>query len=110
NWALTYFLVSSAVEAAKVPAYVCVKDAEGLGVLTAWAAGKFGGDSVGAFIRKSGIEDRVKTRKLVIPGKAARIKGELEDALNLEWEIVVGPKETTGIAAFLPEFAKQLRG
>ncbi|MCK4221291.1 MAG: acetyl-CoA decarbonylase/synthase complex subunit gamma, partial [Dehalococcoidia bacterium] len=66
--------------------------------------------SVGAFIRKSGIEDRVKTRKLVIPGKAARIKGELEDALNLEWEIVVGPKETTGIAAFLPEFAKQLRG
>ncbi|MBE9513624.1 MAG: acetyl-CoA decarbonylase/synthase complex subunit gamma [Chloroflexi bacterium] len=109
NWALTYFLVSSAVEAAKVPAYVCVKDAEGLGVLTAWAAGKFGGDSVGAFIRKSGIEDRVKTRKLVIPGKAARIKGELEDALNLEWEIVVGPKETTGIAAFLPEFAKQLR-
>ena len=110
NWALTYFLVSSAVETTKVPAYVCVKDAEGLGVLTGWAAGKFGGDSVGAFIKKCGIEDRVKHRKLVIPGKVARIKGELEDALNLEWEIIVGPKETTGIGAYLPGFAKQLKG
>ncbi len=110
NWALTYFLVSSAVEATKVPAYVCVKDSEGLGVLTAWAAGKFGGDSVGAFIKKCGVADRVKHRKLIIPGKAARIKGELEDALNLEWEITVGPKETTGLGKFLPEFAKKLKG
>ena len=110
NWALTYFLVSSAVEATKVPAYICVKDAEGLGVLTAWAAGKFSGDSVGTFIKKCGVGDRVKHRKLVIPGKVARIKGELEDALNLEWEIIVGPKETTGIGAFLPAFAKQLKG
>jgi len=109
NWALTYFLVSSAVEATKVPSYVCVKDAEGLGVLTAWAAGKFSGDSVGAFIKKCGIEDKVKTRKLIIPGRVARIKGELEDALNLEWEIIVGPKETTGIGAFLPEYAKSLK-
>jgi acetyl-CoA decarbonylase/synthase complex subunit gamma len=110
NWALTYFLVSSAVEATKVPVYVCVKDAEGLGVLTAWAAGKFSGDSVGTFIKKCGIEDKVKHRKIVIPGKVARIKGELEDALNLEWEVIIGPRETTGIAAFLPGFAKQLKG
>jgi len=110
NWALTYFLVSSAVEATKVPAYVCVKDAEGLGVLTAWAAGKFSGDSVGAFVKKCGIEDKVKHRKLVIPGKVARIKGELEDALNLEWEVIIGPRETTGIGAFLPGFTKQLKG
>ena len=110
NWALTYFLVSSAVEATKVPAYVCVKDAEGLGVLTAWAAGKFSGDSVGTFIKKCGIEDKVKHRKLIIPGKVARIKGELEDALDLKWEIIIGPRETTGIGAFLPGFAKQLKG
>jgi len=109
NWALTYFLVSSAVEATKVPAYICVKDAEGLGVLTAWAAGKFSGDSVGAFIKKCGIEDKVKHRKIIIPGKVARIKGELEDALNLEWGVIIGPRETTGIAAFLPGFAKQLK-
>jgi len=109
NWALTYFLVSSAVEATKVPAYICVKDAEGLGVLTAWAAGKFSGDSVGTFIKKCGIGDKVKHRKLVIPGKVARIKGELEDALDLKWEIIIGPRETTGIGAFLPGLAKQLK-
>ncbi|MBE0431553.1 MAG: acetyl-CoA decarbonylase/synthase complex subunit gamma [Dehalococcoidia bacterium] len=110
NWALTYFLVSSAVEATKVPAYICVKDAEGLGVLTAWAAGKFSGDSVGAFIKKCGIEDKVRHRKLVIPGKVARIKGELEDALELKWEVVIGPRETTGIGAFLPALSKELKG
>jgi len=109
NWALTYFLVSSATESTKVPAFLCVKDAEGLGVLTGWAAGKFGGADVGAFIKKSGVADRVKHRKLIIPGKVARIKGELEDALDLKWEVIVGPKETTGLGAFLPPFAAQLR-
>jgi len=108
NWALTYFLVSSAVEATKVPAYVCVKDSEGLGVLTAWAAGKFSGDSVGAFIKKCGVTDRVKHRKLIIPGKVARIKGELEDALP-SWEIAVGPREATEIGGFLPEFTRKLK-
>ncbi len=52
NWALTYFIISSAIEATKIPSYLCVKDTEGLGVLTGWAAGKFTGDSVGAMIKK----------------------------------------------------------
>ena len=108
NWALTYFIVSSTIEATKIPSFLCVKDAEGLGVLTAWAAGKFSGDSIGAMVKKSGIQDKVKSKKLVIPGKVARIKGELEEALP-GWEIVVGPREATGIGAFLPEYAKSLK-
>ena len=108
NWALTYFIVSSMIEGTKVPCFLCVKDAEGLGVLTAWAAGKFSGDSVGALIKKCGIEDKVRYKKLVIPGKVARIKGEIEEALP-GWEIVVGPREATGIGVFLPEFAKSLK-
>jgi acetyl-CoA decarbonylase/synthase complex subunit gamma len=108
NWALTYFIVFSAIEATKIPSFLCVKDAEGLGVLTAWAAGKFSGDSVGAMIKKSGIESRVKHRRIVIPGRVARIKGELEEALP-GWEIIVGPREASGIGAFLPEYAKSLR-
>jgi len=52
-----------------------VKDAEGLGVLTGWAAGKFTGDQVGAMVKKSGIESKVKNKKIVIPGRVARIKG-----------------------------------
>ena len=108
NWALTYFIVSSEVEGSKVPCYLCVKDTEGLGVLTGWAAGKFTGDSVGPFINKCGIGDKVKHRKLVIPGKTARIKGELQEALP-DWEIIVGPREASEIAGFLPEFAANLK-
>lgn len=108
NWALTYFIVYSAIEATKIPSFLCVKDTEGLGVLTGWAAGKFTGDSVGAMIKKSGIESRVKNKKIVIPGRVARIKGELEDALP-GWEVVVGPREASGIGTFLPEYVKSLR-
>jgi acetyl-CoA decarbonylase/synthase complex subunit gamma len=108
NWALTYFIVFSAIEATKVPSYLCVKDAEGLGVLTAWAAGKFSGEAIAAMMKKSGIESKVKNKKLVIPGRVARIKGELEEALP-GWEIIVGPREASAIGAFLPEYAKSLR-
>ncbi len=109
NWALTYFLVSSAIEASKVPAFLAVKDAEGLGVLTAWAAGKFSGDDVADFIKKSGIEQKLAHKTLIIPGKVARIKGELEDALP-GWEIIVGPADASAIPSFLPQIASRLRG
>jgi acetyl-CoA decarbonylase/synthase complex subunit gamma len=106
NWALTYFIVASEIEGSKVSSWLCVKDTEGLGVLTGWAAGKFSGDSIGPFIKKSGIEDRVKHRRLVIPGKVARIRGELEEALP-GWEIIVGPREASEIPAYLPGLVKK---
>jgi acetyl-CoA decarbonylase/synthase complex subunit gamma len=106
NWALTYFIVASEIEGSKISSWLCVKDTEGLGVLTGWAAGKFSGDSIGPFIKKSGIEDRVKHRRLVIPGKVARIKGELEEALP-GWEIIVGPREASEIPAYLPGLVKK---
>ena len=101
NWALTYFIVAGEIEGSKIPAWLCVKDAEGLGVLTAWSAGKFSGDSIAPFIKKSGVEQKTKVRKLIIPGKAARIKGELEEFLP-DWEIIVGPREATEIPGYLP--------
>ena len=106
NWALTYFIVASEIEGSKIPSWLCVKDTEGLGVLTGWAAGKFSGDSIGPFIKKTGIEDKVKHKKLVIPGKVARIKGELEEALP-GWEIIVGPREASEIPAYLPGLVKK---
>ncbi len=108
NWALTFFIVSSEVEGSKVDVFLCVKNTEGLGVLTGWAAGKFTGDSIGPFIRKCGIEQRTKTRTLLIPGKVARIKGELEEAMP-GWKIVVGPREASDIPGFLPGFAANLK-
>jgi acetyl-CoA decarbonylase/synthase complex subunit gamma len=106
NWALTYFIVASEVEGSKIPSWLCVKNTEGLGVLTGWAAGKFSGDSIGPYVKKYGVEGKVKHRKLIIPGKVARIKGELEEALP-GWEIIVGPREASEIPGYLPSLVKQ---
>ncbi len=100
NFALTYFIVSGEVESSKVPSWLLIKDTEGLSVLTAWAAGKFSGDDVGIFVKKSGIADKVKHKELIIPGYAAAIVGELEEELP-DWKIVVGPREAAHIPAFL---------
>lgn len=100
NFALTYFIVSGEIEASKVSAYLLIKDAEGLSVLTAWAAGKFGGDDVGMFVKKSGIMDKVKHTELIIPGYAAAIAGDIEEELP-GWTITVGPREAAHLAGFL---------
>lgn len=105
NWALTYFLVASEIENSKVPAWLLVKDAGGLGILTAWAAGKFSGDTIAPFIRKCGIENNVSHRRLIIPGRVARIRGELKEALA-DWEIIVGPGEANEIPGYLPNQVK----
>lgn len=100
NFALTYFIVSGEIESSKVPAWLLIKDSEGLSVMTAWAAGKFSGDDVGAFVKKSGITDKVKHQKIIIPGYAAAIAGDMEEELP-GWTITVGPREAAHIPAFL---------
>ncbi len=100
NFALTYFIVSGEVEASKVPTWLLIKDAEGLSVLTAWAAGKFGGDDVGMFVKKCGIMDKVKHTEIIIPGYAAAIAGDVEEELS-GWTITVGPREAAHLAGFL---------
>ena len=100
NFALTYFIVSGEIEASKVPTWLLIKDSEGLSVLTAWAAGKFAGDDVGMFVKKSGITDKIKHQELVIPGYAAAIVGDVEEELP-GWTITVGPREAAHIPGFL---------
>ncbi len=100
NFALTYFIVSGEIEASRVPSWLLIKDSEGLSVLTAWAAGKFGGDDVGAFVKKSGIMDKVKHTEIIIPGYAAAIAGDVEEELS-GWTVTVGPREAAHLAGFL---------
>ncbi len=100
NFSLTYFIVSGEVESSRVPSWLLVLNTDGLSVLTAWAAGKFVGDLIGPFVKKSGIEDKTKTRKLIIPGAAAIISGDLEEELP-GWEIAIGPREGAHIPAYL---------
>ena len=100
NFSLTYFIVSGEIENSKVPAYLLVKDTEGLSVMTAWAAGKFAADTIATFVKKSGIADKIKHRTLIIPGYAANESGGLEEELT-GWKIKVGPREAAHIPAYL---------
>jgi len=100
NFSLTYFIVSGEIEGSKIPSWLLVMDTEGLSVMTAWAAGKFVADLMAAFIKKSGIDAKIKHRKLIIPGYSASESGGLEEELP-GWEIMVGPREGSHIPAFL---------
>ncbi len=100
NFSLTYFIVSGEIENSRIPSWLCIMDTEGLSVMTAWAAGKFVGDAIGIFIKKCGVMDKVDHRKLIIPGYAAAILGDLEDELP-GWEILVGPREAAHLPAYL---------
>ena len=101
NFSLTYFIVSGEIEGSRVPSWLLIMDTEGLSVMTAWAAGKFAGDMVGTFIKKCGITDKVKHKKIIIPGYAASISGEMEEELP-DWEIMIGPRD----ASLIPKFLK----
>jgi len=103
NFSLTYFIVSGEIEASRVPSRLVVVDTEGLSVLTAWAAGKFSGDLIGAFIKKLGLGEQLKTKKVIIPGTVAVISGELEEELGSEFEVLIGPREAAHIPAYLKE-------
>ena len=103
NFALTYFIVSGEIEASRIAANLLVVDTEGLSVLTAWAAGKFAGDLVGIAIKKSGIVDKFKNRKVVIPGVSAIISGDLEEELGSDWDVLIGPREAAHITPFLKQ-------
>lgn len=101
NFSLTYFIVSSEIEASRVGVHLAIHNSEGLSVLTAWAAGKFVSENIAPFLQKSGIFDKTSHKKLVIPGYVAQMSGELESELP-GIKVQVGPRE----AGDLPQFLK----
>ena len=104
DFALTYFLVSGELERSGVPVNLIINDAGGLSVLTSWAAGKFSSSSIAKFFREQDIEGKIKSRKLIIPGKVAVLKGELEAKMP-GWEIIIAPNEAVQLVKFMKDFA-----
>lgn len=102
NFSITYFSVANEVESSGLPVWLVVCDAEGMSVLTAWAAGKFDSERIAKTIKGFNVADKVSVKRLVIPGHVAILSGELENELP-DWEIRVGPRE----ALDLPKFLKQ---
>lgn len=106
NFSLTYFIVSGEIEGSRVPSWLLIMDTEGLSVMTAWAAGKFAGDAVGIFVKKCGIADKIAHRRVIIPGYAAAIAGDMEEELP-DWEVIVGPRDASLIPKFLKDMVNQ---
>lgn len=100
NFSITYFSVANEVEGSGWPAWLVVTDAEGMSVLTAWAAGKFDAERIGKAVKGFGVAEKVGHQRLIIPGQVAILSGELEEELP-GWQIMVGPREAVDIGGFL---------
>jgi acetyl-CoA decarbonylase/synthase complex subunit gamma len=98
NFSLTYFSVEGEVEAGRIPSYILPVDTDGTSVLTAYAAGKFEPEKIAEVMAACGIADKVSHRKVIIPGYVAVISGKLQEISG--WNVIVGPRESSGIVAF----------
>lgn len=101
NYALTYFTVESDIKAANLDCYLVVVDTGGLSVESAVAGRYFTAESIATALKEYSVAGFVDHTTLVIPGLAARLSGETEDATG--WKILVGPKDSSGIPLFLRE-------
>ena len=100
NFALTFYAVANELENLKVPSYLIVTPAEGMSVLTAWSAEKFTAKMVAKTLKKFDFTNKVKTRKIIIPGLLAHMKTELEQTLPA-FEFVIGTVEAYTISDFV---------
>ncbi|MGE5225232.1 MAG: acetyl-CoA decarbonylase/synthase complex subunit gamma [Omnitrophica WOR_2 bacterium] len=105
NFSITYFSVANEVESSGLPAWLLVTDAEGMSVLTAWAAGKFDAERIAKAVKGFNVADKVSRKRVVLPGHVAVLSGELEAELP-DWEIRVGPREAVDIPAFMKQVLK----
>ena len=100
NFSITYFSVANEIESSGIPGWLLVADAEGMSVLTAWAAGKFDAERIAKSVTSTGIGEKLDHQRMVIPGHVAVLMGELEEELP-DWEINVGPREAVDLPNFL---------
>jgi acetyl-CoA decarbonylase/synthase complex subunit gamma len=102
NFSITYFSVANEVEGSGLSAWLLVCDAEGMSVLTAWAAGKFDAERIAKSIKGFDVAAKVSKKRLVLPGHVAVLSGDLEQELP-DWEVRVGPREAVDLPAFMKQ-------
>jgi acetyl-CoA decarbonylase/synthase complex subunit gamma len=100
NFSITYFSVANEVDGSGTPGWLLVADAEGMSVLTAWAAGKFDAERIAKSVKSADMAEKISHRKLIIPGHVSVLLGELEEELP-GWDIQVGPREAVDLPAYL---------
>jgi acetyl-CoA decarbonylase/synthase complex subunit gamma len=101
NYALTFFTVESDIKSANLDCYLIVVDTGGLSVESAVAGRYFSAESIVSALKDMQVENLVNHKTLIIPGLAARLSGETEEASG--WKILVGPKDSSGLPQYLRE-------
>lgn len=99
NFALTAYTVKSDLEQAKINAWLIIMDTGGIGVESSAAGGQLNANSISDALTEFKVAEKVNHRALIIPGMAARFKGEIEDLSG--WDVYVGPKDSGAIGDFL---------
>lgn len=99
NYALTFHILRSDLKNQNVNCYLLVVDTGGLSVACSIAGNKLKPDSVKQMVEETGLEAKVGHRMLVIPGRAAKLAGEIEDITR--WRVLIGPFNSKDIADFL---------
>jgi len=102
NFSITYFSVANEVDGSGLPAWLLVADAEGMSVLTAWAAGKFDAERIAKGVKEYDVASKVTNKTIVLPGHVAVLSGELEEELP-DWTVRVGPREAVDIPGFMKD-------
>jgi len=99
NFALTYYTVESDINSNKIDSYLIVVETDGMGVGAAVAGGQLTAEAIKEAIESCNVRDKVKHKTIVIPGLAARLSGETEDATG--WKVLVGPRDSGMIPGWM---------
>lgn len=104
NFALTFYTVESDISNSGIDCWLLAVNTEGMGVESAVAGGQFSPDRIKDAFEDFEIEKKVKQKykTMVIPGLAARISGDTEDATG--WRVMVGSQDSGRIPAWMKDY------
>ena len=101
NFALTYYTVESDLASNAIDCYLLATDTDGLGVEAAVAGGQMTGQKVSDEFKRAGFDFGEMTghNTVILPGLAARLQGDMEDASGLK--VKIGPPDSGRIPGWM---------
>ncbi len=101
NFALTYYTVESDLASNGIDCYLLATDTDGLGVEAAVAGGQMTGQKVSDEFKRAGFDfgDMTAHNTVILPGLAARLQGDMEDASGLK--VKIGPPDSGRIPGWM---------
>ncbi len=101
NFALTYYTVESDLASNDIDCYLLATDTDGLGVEAAVAGGQMTGQKVSDEFKRIGFDFSEMTahNTVILPGLAARLQGDMEDASGLK--VKIGPPDSGRIPGWM---------